>query len=144
MNSPATFFALRVKGKNAPVGIDGWSVFWDDIEKVAKENLGGKFEAVRITVEILDDEAKKTTATAERDYWRRVAAYLASCHAASAMRTLERKSMPKNEKSRMIEIMKFCVSVLKGVWPGHKLQSDDIEPEIRRCQSVIDHYKDKA
>jgi hypothetical protein len=145
MKSPTvTFFTVRQKGKNAPLGdTANWTFFWDVTEK-AVADLGPDYEAVRITVEPLDEEAKKTTVTAERDYWRRVAAYLASCHAATAYNVLDRKTSSKSDKLRHLNIMSLCVSVLKGVWPNRKLQSDDIQPDIERCQGVLDHHKDKV
>jgi hypothetical protein len=70
MKSPtATFFGVRAKGKNAPItGPGEWQIFWDVAEKAVADLGPDKYEAVRITVEPLDDEAKKTTVTAERDY----------------------------------------------------------------------------
>jgi hypothetical protein len=146
MKSPtATFFGVRAKGKNAPItGPGEWQIFWDVAEKAVADLGPDKYEAVRITVEPLDDEAKKTTVTAERDYWRRVAAYLASCHAATANHVLSKKTGSKSEKRRHLEIMKFCVSVLNGIWPDRKLQSDDIKPEIKRCQDVLNYYPESG
>jgi hypothetical protein len=142
MKTPtATFYAVRQVGKNAPLGdTSNWTHFWDVTEKTVADLGADKWEAVRITVEPLDDNAKKTTVTAERDYWRRVAAYLASCHAATALHLLELKSISKYEKRRMISLMQSCVSMLRGIWPGRKVQSDDISAELKRCQDVItDH-----
>jgi hypothetical protein len=97
MKSPtSTFFSIRAIGKNAPsTGPGEWQIFWDIVEKAIADLGPDKYEAVRITVEPLDDEAKKTTVTAERDYWRHVAAYLASCHAATANSVLDKKTGSK-------------------------------------------------
>jgi hypothetical protein len=146
MKSPtATFFAIRKKGKNAPaVGDHHWSIFWDKTEKEVTDMGPDKYEAVRITVEPLDEEAKKTSVTDERDYWRSVAAYLASCHAATADGVLNKKTGYKYEKLRHLNIMRACISMLKGIWPERKIQSGDIELEIERCQSVLDDHPDSG
>ena len=146
MKSPtSTFFAVREKGKNSPIEHGSlWSIFWDVTEKTVAELGPDKYEAVRITVEPLDEEAKKTTVTAERDYWRRVAAYMATCHAATAYGVLDKKTGSKAEKRRHLSLMEVCVSMLKGIWPPSKLQSADISCEIRRCQECFDYYKDKV
>jgi len=146
MKSPtATFFAVREKGKNSPIEHGSlWSIFWDVTEQTVVELGPDKYEAVRITVEPLDEDAKRTTVTAERDYWRRATAYLASCHAATAYDLLDKNSTPKGAKKRHLSIMEVCISLLKGIWPNFKLQSSDISCEIRRCQECYDHYKDKV
>lgn len=149
MKTPtATFYAARIKGKNSPESTASWTIFCDVAEKWVADlqPKDGTFEleVVRITVEPLDEEAKKTTVTAERDFWRRAAAYLASCHAATAYHLLDKKSTPKSEKQRHLSIMQVCIELLSGRWPSAKLQSDDISSELKRCQDCHDHYKDKV
>lgn len=145
MKTPtATFYTVRQIGQNAPIGdTSGWTIFYDVNDKAAAD-LGDKFEAVRITVEPIESNAQRKPIDKERDFWRRVAAYLASCHAATAYGVLDKKSGSKYEKKRHISLLKVCIAMLSGHWPNDKLQSDDISAELKRCQDCYDHYKDKV
>lgn len=72
-------------------------------------------------------------------YWKAVAAYLASCHAAS-LEDLP-KSSPKSRRSRLVSICNKSASYLQGSenlrfshTPGG--YEKDIELSIQRCQQA--------
>jgi hypothetical protein len=50
----------------------------------------------------------------ERDLWKRVAIYLADCHAATAVCEGEMKSVPKARKQRYAEICRKALEYLDG------------------------------
>jgi hypothetical protein len=60
----------------------------------------------------VSDEIKKLEK--ERDYWKRVAAYLASCHAATLEYDGSLKSVSGARKDRYISIVETAMDLMEG------------------------------
>ena len=86
----------------------------------------------------MSEEQQTADAMREAEHWKFVAAYLASCHAA----TLEGMSMsaPKSARARHVQICKNAADYLRGKnsppWLGHCPKSEQIEHEIMRCENA--------
>jgi hypothetical protein len=97
------------------------------------EYNGNKFR----TTEELIDYLKK-----DSEHWKFVAAYLASCHAAS-LESLP-KSGSKSERRRLTSICKKAAAYLRGnetpPWLGHHDKNVQIESEIKRCEEAAKEY----
>lgn len=60
----------------------------------------------------MSDEIRKLER--ERDYWKRVAAYLASCHAATLEYDGSLKSLSRARKDRFLNIAKKAANLMEG------------------------------
>lgn len=78
---------------------------------------------------------------AELQQWKRIAAYMASCHAG----TLESmpKSAPKSTRARMISICAKADSYLSrlDLPPNHFGQHDPVVLAADRCKRAAERYK---
>jgi hypothetical protein len=78
----------------------------------------------------------------EVQHWKHVAAYLASCHAA----TLEGlpKSAPKSQRRRHVEICRSAAAYLRGKesppWYGTESKDVAIERDIVRCEKAAQKH----
>lgn len=78
----------------------------------------------------------------EAEHWKFVAAYLASCHAA----TLEGlpKSAPKSGRKRHVEICRKAAAYLRGTDApkhyGHVSKAAIIESDIVRCERSSERH----
>lgn len=74
----------------------------------------------------------------ERDYWRNIACYLASCHAATAEYDGVMSSTSKSRRKRLATICKKASKALQpekgGFWPHN---STDLRVVIERCEDAI-------
>lgn len=72
----------------------------------------------------------------EVEHWKHIAAYLASCHAA----TLEGlpKSAPKSQRARHVDICRKAAAYLRGTdnppWFGTSTKAEEIEWCTKRCE----------
>ena len=85
---------------------------------------------------------EKLEQTREVQHWKHVAAYLASCHAA----TLEGlpKSAPKSQRNRHAEICRKAAAYLRGKdsppWLGTQSKEAAIEWDTKRCEDAAEKY----
>lgn len=70
----------------------------------------------------------------ELERWKRIATFLADCHAASAEIIRMRKSSSKSDRARAKDLCDLAWRYLTGDDPGHRARS--IEPAIERLQHV--------
>ena len=77
--------------------------------------------------------------------WKRIAAYLASCHAATAEYEGQLKRTSRSSKDRFASICQKAMDYLKGVDspPEHFSSTHDqeIDHAIDRCKSISDKLK---
>jgi len=82
----------------------------------------------------------------EIEHWKFVAAYLASCHAA----TLEGlpESAPKSARRRFSCICENAAAYLRGKssppWVGMQSKADQIEWDIKRCENAVLKYRPES
>lgn len=71
----------------------------------------------------------------ELERWRRVATYLADCHAVTAERVLGRKSSSKGERARQVSICEAALRYLSGDDPG--MRGRAVEPLTERLRRAV-------
>jgi hypothetical protein len=83
-------------------------------------------------------KGEEMTIEEERNYWRNVACYLASCHAATAEHDGLMSTTSKSRRKRFAAICKTCSKALQpekgGFWPHN---STDTKVVIERCEDAI-------
>ena len=87
-------------------------------------------------MEILYTEAYAAELKRERDYWRSVAAYLASCHAATAEYDGQLSTVSKSRKARFAAI---CQKAAEAMTPGGFVPHNSTEPDKarERCEYAV-------
>jgi len=79
-------------------------------------------------------------------HWKHVAAWIASCSAA----TLESlpKSASRRQRERHVSIVKKSAEMLRGIGEpksyGFQPKSDQIEWDIQRCEKAIAEYGERS
>lgn len=76
--------------------------------------------------------------------WKRIAAYLASCHAATLEGLPKRTS--KRERDRYVSICTKSASMLRGKEEPRKFygrtEAQDFESDIERCENAAKNHRD--
>ena len=87
------------------------------------------------------DEIKKLER--ERDYWKRVAAYLASCHAATLEYDGSLKSLSRARKDRFLNIARKAADLMEGRDSELGLGYARGTPEASaiRCRDAVDRME---
>lgn len=70
----------------------------------------------------------------ELSRWKRIATYLADCHAATAEGVMHRKSSSMSERERQETICERAMHYLQGGDPGH--HGRNVEPVIERLARI--------
>ena len=70
-------------------------------------------------------------------YWKRVASYLADCHAATADRHGRRKSCSKSGRQRLVDICGIAADMLEGKPTQKSLHREDAQEAANRCRRLV-------
>lgn len=74
------------------------------------------------------------------EYWRELAAYLASCHAATAEGLAHLSRTSKYERKRHADICAMAATGLEGKWAKKHTynQRDEVKVALDRCRDAAD------
>lgn len=72
----------------------------------------------------------------EAEYWKKVATWLADCHAATMEYEGNLKRTSESSRSRMITICEHATAMLSGVWPAGCRDGADELRVINRLRRV--------
>lgn len=72
----------------------------------------------------------------EKQQWKRIAIYLASCHA-NNVSIAELKSCSKYQKKRLKSIMKTAADFLNGDLSTYPINDEDLEKELERVVNQL-------
>lgn len=78
----------------------------------------------------------------EADYWRKVAIWLAKCHAMSLAHDGRLKRTSAASKARMRGVCRLAETMLSGNWPAGCAESNDLNAAINALRDAIDVAKD--
>lgn len=140
MSERAILFAVRKRGANSPhLAATSWGVSAEQVQELVNKDPI-QLELVRVIVEpVTTQDPYSLDASAEVNYWKRAALWLADCHVANAEMAEGRKSS-KRGFERLKQIVADAASMLRGKWPTaarfKEPTADEFARILERCEAT--------